>query len=85
MHDGFLIQLIILCFLFALPVVGYKILVRTKKKAKAGYVGGGAKSIGSIFSPHLSYMKEMEGMIVNEVKKTEPRDDDKDFEDIRFS
>ena len=76
MHDGLLIQIIILCFIPALLVVGYMIVVRTKKKTNAGYVGGAAKSIGSMFSPHLSYLKEMEGMIVNEVKKTEPRDDD---------
>jgi len=76
MNSSFLIQLGVLLLVCVLPVIGLKIIRRTKEKTKDSYVGSAAKSMGSLFSPHLSYIKEMEGMIVNEVKKTEPRDDD---------
>ncbi len=76
MNDRFLIQLAILSLLFLLSVLGYRLVRRTKEKTRKTYVGSAAKSMSSLFSPHQSYMKEMEGMIVNEVYRTEPRDDD---------
>ena len=74
MNDGFLVQLATFLLLFLLPFLGFYIIRHTKKKIKHGYVDGAAKSLGSFVSPHLSYLKEMEGMIVNEVRKTEPKD-----------
>ena len=76
MDFSFLIQLLIVAFIILLLVLGYEIVRRTKDRAKETYAGSAAKSMGSLFSPHLRYIKEMKGMIVNEVKKTEPRDDD---------
>ena len=71
-------QLIVFLVVVGLFVLGLSGIARTKRKVKTGYLGGIAKSVGSLFSPHLDYIQEMEGMIVSEVKVKNPKDKDEE-------
>ncbi len=71
-----ILQVVVVLLLLLLPFMGYRLFLRTKRKTSTGFLGGTAKSLGSMISPHHAYLKEMDSTITHEIRKTEPLDKD---------
>ncbi len=75
MSTAFAIQAVGLLLVILCSIAGYRLVRRTKEKTRASYAGSAAIYMGSLVSPHHSHLKEMQGMITNEIRQTEPADE----------